>query len=441
MDVKKTIIKCSSPREFTNVDNSKKNEELLKNGKEDFNVHLYDNEIKYSDDMQTIINKVINEKNIHFYKKYSSYLLYLSNEKQINDSEGDDSYTNDENTKVFFKIQLNPQDMSIIYNIVDKKTIEKILSLCANKYKRSKTSIGYSNEKQEQYKLTNSINRTSSTVFLYTLRSRSVIEENQIDEDSSIVYTKDENIIELENTICNLVKIPLCYLEPLAIVKYEKNNYFNLHHDGSFRRATLLIYLNDVDKDGETIFPCHNLSIKPIQGSGVFWYNNISIDDDYAITYCTNKINQITYEEQNNKYHHILDENNNSSVFRTDSAKVYYPSSYSNTQEQPTTYFHNSFQDASFIKNNTTTNNTHTNTNETSSQNTNSNHVLKKKKDLIIFLNDKNNLHKYSIDLVYDELGNTYIADMTMVHQANRVTEQYKYVINCFFNVNIVRNI
>lgn len=170
MDVKKTIIKCSSPREFTNLDNSKKNEELLKNGKEDFNVHLYDNEIKYSDDMQTIINKVINEKNIHFYKKYSSYLLYLSNEKQINDSEGDDSYTNDENTKVFFKIQLNPQDMSIIYNIVDKKTIEKILSLCANKYKRSKTSIGYSNEKQEQYKLTNSINRTSSTVFFIYIK-------------------------------------------------------------------------------------------------------------------------------------------------------------------------------------------------------------------------------------------------------------------------------
>ncbi|KYO00879.1 putative prolyl 4-hydroxylase subunit alpha [Plasmodium gaboni] len=442
MDVKKTIIKCSSTREFTNVENSKKNEEALKSSKEDFSVNLYDNEIKYSDDMQTIIKKVINEKNIHFYKKYSSYLLYLSNENQMNDSECDDSYTNDENTKVFFKIQLNPQNMSIIYNIVDKKTIEKILSLCANKYKRSKTSIGFSNDKQENYKLTNSINRTSSTVFLYTLRSRSVIEDNQIDAESSIVYTKDENIIELENTICNLVKIPLCYLEPLAIVKYEKNNYFNLHHDGSFRRATLLIYLNDVDKDGETIFPCHNLSIKPIQGSGVFWYNNISVDDEYAITYCINKINQITYEEQNNKYHHILDENNNSSVFLTDSAKVYYPSSYKNQDQKPTTSFHNSFQDGFFLKNNnTTTNNTSINTNEHFNDNTNPNHVLKKKKDLVNFLNDKNNLQKYSIDLVYDELGNTYIADMTMVHQGNRVTEQYKYVINCFFNVNIVRNI
>ncbi|GAB65101.1 hypothetical protein PCYB_051190 [Plasmodium cynomolgi strain B] len=146
--------------------------------------------------------------------------------------------------------------------------------------------------------------------------------------------------MDLENTICNLVKIPLCYLEPLAIVKYEKNNYFNVHHDGTFRRATLLIYLNDVDEDGETIFPHYNLSIKPIQGSGIFWYNNIPVEEEYAITYC-----------------------------------------------------------------------------------------------------DKSNLEKFSIDIINDELGNMYIADMTMLHKANKVSDEYKYVINCFFNINIVRNV
>ncbi|KAI4839935.1 prolyl 4-hydroxylase subunit alpha [Plasmodium brasilianum] len=440
MDIKKKLQNSrdeydnnDEKEKYTNIKRNEENFEARKNSdiyidnykmqkeKEDeFGIILYDNEIKYSDDMQTIVRKVINEKNIDFYKKYSSFLLYLSNETEYNEIDEnntiDKNNANDENTKVFFKIQLAPQNMSIIYNIIDKKMIEKILSLCANKYKKSKTSVGYITDKQEHYKITNSINRTSSTVFLYTIRNRSVIEENKFDNQSSIVYTKDESIIELENTICNLVKIPLCYLEPLAIVKYEKDNYFNLHHDGTFRRATLLIYLNDVNKDGETIFPYYNLTIKPIQGSGIFWYNNIPVEEEYAITYCVNRINKI-YEQEKLTHSQNFEGNINTTPTKESIKNVHYPSS---KNEQPPEILHS--------------NSKHEFPNENKK-------CINKTMDLINFLSEKSNLQKFSIDVINDELGNMYIADMTMLHQANKVTEESKYVINCFFNVNIVRNV
>ncbi|GAW79612.1 prolyl 4-hydroxylase subunit alpha [Plasmodium gonderi] len=396
--------------------------------KNEFGIRLYDNDLKYSDDIQTIIKKVINEKNIHFFKKYSSFLLYLSNEAEyidIDDRRKQKKEANDENTKVFFKIQLAPQNISIIYNILDRSMIEKILTLCANKYKKSKTSIGYATDKQENYKITNSSNRTSSTVFLYTIRNRSVIEKNHVDSESSIVYTKDESIMDLENTICNLVKIPLCYLEPLAIVKYEKNNYFNIHHDGTFRRATLLIYLNDVEKDGETIFPHYNLSIKPIQGSGIFWYNNIPVEEEHAITYCVNRINEI-HEKDKLKYVKNVENNTNSSTAVTSSTLP-----EQGNQDNTLSSSKNAYTITATNFNNTTEDE-FSNVYKT---------PITKTIDLINFLKEKSNLEKFSIDVINDELGNMYIADMTMLHKANKVSDEYKYVINCFFNINIVRNV
>lgn len=442
----------------------------LKYQKNQFGIRLYDNDLKYSDDIQTIIKKVINEKNIHFFKKYSSFLLYLSNEVEYIDiddrSKLHKKEANDENTKVFFKIQLTPHNMSIIYNILDRKMIEKILSLCENKYKKSKTSIGYATDKQENYKITNSSNRTSSTVFLYTIRDRSMIEQNQVDSESSIVYTKDESIMDLENTICNLVKIPLCYLEPLAIVKYEKNNYFNVHHDGTFRRATLLIYLNDVDQDGETIFPHYNLSIKPIQGSGIFWYNNIPVEDDYAITYCVNRINEVNEKERLKTFQNLEPNVNSSTSSLTqptatvqsspteDNHSANFSSSKCIPPNSTTTNMNSTNLNTANV-NTTNVNTTNLNTTNLNSTNLNTTNLstngddlsstyknpINKTVDLINFLKDKSNLEKFSIDIINDELGNMYIADMTMLHKANKVSDEYKYVINCFFNINIVRNV
>ncbi|VWU52769.1 prolyl 4-hydroxylase subunit alpha, putative [Hepatocystis sp. ex Piliocolobus tephrosceles] len=443
---------------------SQKNQEM-------FGIKLYDNDIQYTDSMEQIVHKIINKKNVEFYKRYSSFLVYLDKETIQNDPDEYSNEKNDstrdmqtctdsmqtctdsiqvrtdsmqirtdtieihtgasnnnndvhatkelnessnDNKNVFFKIQIDYSHMSIFYNVINKEVIEKLLLLCVNKYKQSKTAIGRTSDKQENYKVKKSTNRTSSSVFVYTIRETSKVDSTQLDDESSIVYTKDKSIIEFENTICNLVKIPLCYLEPLAIVKYEKNNYFNLHHDGSFRRATFLIYLNDVDKDGETEFPYYNLSIKPIQGSGIFWYNIIPLEEKYAITYCQNRVNEIDKDEEknNNKNEHkvsgqLLNSDNTTSSDTNSDSNNYCNQSNGNTV-------------------NLTTNNTNT-INTTS--------------DLYNFINNKLNLEKYSISVVKDEFDNMYISDTTMVHKANKVTDEYKYVINCFFNINIVRNV
>ncbi|VWU49433.1 prolyl 4-hydroxylase subunit alpha, putative [Hepatocystis sp. ex Piliocolobus tephrosceles] len=419
-------------------------ESCFRKNQEMFGIKLYDNDIKYTDSMEQIVYKIINKKNLQYYKTYSSFLVYLNKETTQNDSDEYSNELNDcsdniqtctntmqtytdvstnsndvhatklpneysnNNKKVFFKIQIDYAHMSIFYNVIQKQVIEKLLLLCINKYKQSKTAIGSMYDKQENYKIKESTNRTSSSVFVYTIRKTSKIDSTQLDDENSIVYTKDKSIIEFENTICNLVKIPLCYLEPLAIVKYEKNNYFNLHHDGSFRRATFLIYLNDVDKDGETEFPHYKLSIKPIQGSGIFWYNIIPLEEKYAITYCQNRINEINkYEEKkNNKnkqqisnqlINSDINNENNNHCFQTEDSTLNLPTKNKNTI-------------------NTTS-------------------------DLYNFINNKLNLEKYSINVVKDQFNHKYISDSTMVHKANKVTDEYKYVINCFFNIDIVRNV
>jgi prolyl 4-hydroxylase len=43
------------------------------------------------------------------------------------------------------------------------------------------------------------------------------------------------------------------------------------------------VYLNDIEKGGETVFPYHDISFTPVQGTMVYWENVLdggSIDFD-----------------------------------------------------------------------------------------------------------------------------------------------------------------
>ena len=42
---------------------------------------------------------------------------------------------------------------------------------------------------------------------------------------------------------------------------------------GGFRVTTFMIYLSNVDAGGHTIFPQAGISVKPAQGSALFWFN------------------------------------------------------------------------------------------------------------------------------------------------------------------------
>ncbi|ELU16050.1 hypothetical protein CAPTEDRAFT_114796, partial [Capitella teleta] len=57
---------------------------------------------------------------------------------------------------------------------------------------------------------------------------------------------------------------------------FSKVKYFTnpvLNEQMGDRIATFMIYLNDVEAGGRTVFPRLNLVIEPIKNSAVFWHN------------------------------------------------------------------------------------------------------------------------------------------------------------------------
>lgn len=58
----------------------------------------------------------------------------------------------------------------------------------------------------------------------------------------------------------------------LHVDSLDKNAYLDKRGD---RILTLLMYLNDVERGGLTVFPMFGTSVKPLKGSAVLWYNSL----------------------------------------------------------------------------------------------------------------------------------------------------------------------
>ncbi|EAN31156.2 2OG-Fe(II) oxygenase superfamily protein [Theileria parva strain Muguga] len=161
---------------------------------------------------------------------------------------------NDEDEKVVlskFYIYFDPQ-ISIILNILNEDWVNYLINFDHNLWVDSQTSIGSTHSLPEEY----------TTLVSRTRKSKSIIFE----------HYEDEIISKVEERAALVAGIDVKYLEKLVMVKYNPGDYFNQHHDGSFRSHTLLLYLNDVE-GGETVFPELGIGISPIANSGVLWRN------------------------------------------------------------------------------------------------------------------------------------------------------------------------
>ena len=115
--------------------------------------------------------------------------------------------------------------------------------------------------------------------------------------NSSTAYLKkgmNDFVEKIENRISILLNVHYNRIEPIQIIVYEKDQYFKPHLDafynnyvelnqGGNRTDTILIYLNDLDKDdgGKTYFSELYMKFKPNKGDGLYFQNMINgkIDD------------------------------------------------------------------------------------------------------------------------------------------------------------------
>jgi prolyl 4-hydroxylase len=99
---------------------------------------------------------------------------------------------------------------------------------------------------------------------------------------------KDHILRDLEERIAAITQFPRENGEALQVLHYGVGAEYRPHHDyfdpatpggkqccdrGGQRVATFMIYLHTTEEGGETIFPRAHLSIKPVKGTAVLFYD------------------------------------------------------------------------------------------------------------------------------------------------------------------------
>lgn len=97
---------------------------------------------------------------------------------------------------------------------------------------------------------------------------------------------ENELIRRIESRIAELVQFPLENGEPIQILHYERGGEYKPHFDyfdpkqpgneqvltqGGQRIATLIMYLNDVEAGGSTVFPEVGIDVLPRRGNAVYF--------------------------------------------------------------------------------------------------------------------------------------------------------------------------
>ncbi len=150
----------------------------------------------------------------------------------------------------------------VLENVLSEEECDELILLSKNKIQRSR--VGASRE-------VNDI-RTSSGTFL--------------EEDEHPL------IITIEKRISTIMNIPIEHGEGLHILRYTPGQEYKTHFDyfsanskaaSNNRISTLVMYLNDVEEGGETVFPKLNLSVHPKKGMAVYFeyfYQNQELNEN-----------------------------------------------------------------------------------------------------------------------------------------------------------------
>jgi len=158
-------------------------------------------------------------------------------------------------------VRLEEPLIVVLDNVLSNEECDELIRLSKDKMQRSK--IGSTRDVNEL--------RTSSSMFF---------------QDS-----ENEIVTRLENRISFIMNIPIEHGEGLQILRYTPGQEYKAHYDyfsptskiaKNNRISTLIMYLNDVEQGGETLFPNLNLSVTPKKGMAVYFeyfYNDKDVNE------------------------------------------------------------------------------------------------------------------------------------------------------------------
>lgn len=132
-------------------------------------------------------------------------------------------------------------------------------------------------------------NRNFSRAYVLDDNNGAVINDSRTNYSNSISNNDDIFIQYIVDKVSSTIKFPSENAEPLEFVRYYKNQEFKHHFDAfkqpylskNQRILTALVYLNNVEKGGETEFKNINLKIKPNKGKLLVFQN--CLEDNQTI--------------------------------------------------------------------------------------------------------------------------------------------------------------
>ena len=135
----------------------------------------------------------------------------------------------------------------------------------------------YVMDNAEQFKPSLNYNRNEGVSELTNIRTSSSF----FDVSGKFNHIKEKVYLTLRNKFWYINKFGISHLENIQIQKYEKDQEYKPHTDffnkpdskviDNDRIATAILYLNDGFEGGETNFPLLNLTVKPEQGSLLYF--------------------------------------------------------------------------------------------------------------------------------------------------------------------------
>ena len=115
---------------------------------------------------------------------------------------------------------------------------------------------------------------------------KEIVVESRSSSGTFFHLNEDDFIARIDQQLAELLRWPVDHGEGLQILRYAVNGEYRPHFDyfppsdtgsgphvaqGGQRIGTLVMYLNDVDEGGETIFPEIGLSVVPRRGHAVYF--------------------------------------------------------------------------------------------------------------------------------------------------------------------------